>query len=172
VVKRVFITLDDSEYQRLIKAKGNLTWKDFVFQLLDFKQKMEQEDKFVPRNSLKEPYVMQAQALRKLGSLLNVVWKDGKEETVKEGWELEVSALLPLHVSGAKLSEEEKRELLHLLANTMEQLVSELYSELSEETKWLAQAFRMLAKGYVDLYDLSMDNFVDERSRRQGTSTD
>ena len=172
MVKRVFITLDDSEYQRLIKAKGNLTWKDFVFQLLDFKQKIEQEGEFVPRDSLKEPYVDAAKLLRKLGSLLKIVWKDERGEEVKEGWELEAAALLPLYVAGVELSEEEERDLLLITVMTLEKILNKMYPELSEELRWLMQGLRMLAKGYVDLYELSMDNFIEERSRRQGSSSD
>jgi predicted CopG family antitoxin len=158
MVKQLKITLDDNEYQRLVQAKGNLTWKDFVFQLLDFKQKMEQEGEFVPRDSLKEPYVDAAKLLRKLGSLLKVVWKDEEGNEHKENWELEAAALLPLYVSGAELNEEEKRMLLHLLANVVERLVSEFYPDRSDEIMWISQGLRMLALGYENIYEVSIEN--------------
>jgi len=171
MVKQLKITLDDNEYQRLVQAKGNLTWKDFVFQLLEFKQKMEQEGEFVPRDSLKEPYVDLARTLRKLGSLLKVVWKEGGYEH-KKSWELEAAALLPLYISEVNLSDDEEKNLLLVMIMAIEELLNKRYPELSEELKWLIQGLRMLAKGYTDLYELSMNNFTQERSRRQGTSAD
>jgi hypothetical protein len=149
--------MNDEDYEKLQKLKGNLTWKDFVFQLLEFKQKMEQEGEFVPRDSLKEPYVDLARTLRKLGALLKVLWKEGGYEH-KKNWELEAAALLPLYASQVELNEEEKRRLLHLLANTMEQLVSELYPDRSDEITWISQGLRMLALGHEDIYEVSIEN--------------
>ena len=171
MVKQVRIIMNDEDYEKLQKLKGNKTWRDFIFDLVDFKQKMEQEGEFVPRDSLKEPYVDLARTLRKLGALLKVLWKEGGYEHKKD-WELEAAALLPLYVAGAELNEEEERELLLVMVMTLEEVLSRKYPELSEELKWLMQGQRMLAKGYTDLYELSMNNFTQERSRRQGTPSD
>ena len=164
--------LREEEHNELARLKGGKTWRDFIFDLVEFKQKMEQEGDFVPRDSLREPYVDAAKLLHKLGSLLKAVWKDEKGEEYKENWELEAAALLPLYVVGTELNEEEERDLLLITVMTLEKILNKRYPELSEELKWLMQGLRMLARRYVDLYELSMDNFTQERSRRQGTSTD
>jgi len=162
VVRQVRIIMNDEDYEKLQRLKGNKTWRDFIFDLVDFKQKMEQEGEFVPRDSLREPYVIQAQALRKLGSLLKVVWKDEKGKEYRESWELEAAALLPLYVSEVELKEEEKRELFHLIANVLKQLVSELYPDLSEQFKWLSQGLLFLAKDRMEIYEVSIENFIEE----------
>ena len=100
MVKRVFITLEDSEYNKLVKEKGNLTWKEFVFKLLEFKRKAEEEEETLHKEALKEPYMMQAQALRAIGKLM----KFGTEDLTLQR-EYEQAALLPLYVSGVELSE-------------------------------------------------------------------
>lgn len=33
MVKHLNIILDDKDYKRLVKAKGNMNWRDFVMQL-------------------------------------------------------------------------------------------------------------------------------------------
>ncbi len=170
VVKQIRIIMNDEDYEKLQKLKGNKTWRDFIFDLVEFKRKMEQEGEFVPRDSLKEPYVDAAKLLRKLGSLLKVVWREG-EDQFKENWQLEAAALLPLYVSGAELTEEEERNLLLVMIMVLEELLNRRYPELSEELKWLMQGQRMLVLHKRELYDLSMDNFTQERSRRQGSST-
>jgi hypothetical protein len=150
----VFITLEDSEYNKLVKEKGNLTWKEFVFKLLEFKRKVEEEEETLHREALKEPYIMQAQALRAIGKLM----KFGTEDLTLQR-EYEQAALLPLYVSGVELSEEEKRELMLVLANVLEELVKELYPELGVTIEWITQAFRMLARNKKELYELSAGEF-------------
>jgi len=154
VVKRVFITLEDSEYNKLVKEKGNLTWKEFVFKLLEFKRKAEEEEETLHKEALKEPYMMQAQALRAIGKLM----KFGTEDLTLQK-EYERAALLPLYVSGVELSEEEKRELMLILANVLEELVEDLYPELTVTTEWITQAFRMLARDKKELYGKSASEF-------------
>jgi hypothetical protein len=129
---------------------------------------MEQEGEFVPRDSLKEPYVDAAKLLRKLGSLLKVVWKDEEGNEHKENWELEAAALLPLYVSKVELGEEEERKLLLLLSNVIEKLVAKYYPKKDEEIRWISQALRMLALDREDIYDMSIENLCEwSRLRRQ-----
>ena len=157
MVKRVFITLEDSEYNKLVKEKGNLTWKEFVFKLLEFKRKVEEEEETLHREALKEPYIMQAQALRAIGKLM----KFGTEDLTLQR-EYEQAALLPLYVSGVELSEEEKRELMLILANVLEELVKELYPERLDEVKWFIQALRMLARDKERFYESSLRDLCEE----------
>jgi hypothetical protein len=128
---------------------------------------MEQEGEFVPRDSLKEPYVDAAKLLRKLGSLLKVVWKENDHE-YKENWQLEAAALLPLYVAGVELTEEEERELLLLISATIEEIVKKYYQKREEEIRWISQALRMLALDREEIYDMSIENLCERlRLRRE-----
>ena len=157
MVKRVFITLEDAEYNKLVKEKGNLTWKEFVFKLLEFKRKAEEEEETLHREALKEPYMVQAQALRAIGRLM----KFGTEDLTLQK-EYERAALLPLYVSGVELSEEEKRELMLILANVLEELVEGLHPGRLDEVKWFIQALRMLARSEERFYESSLRNLCKE----------
>ena len=169
MVKRLYVILDDNEYDELLKAKGNKTWKEFFKELLEFKKKMEEEGETVPRESVKAPYVELAKTLKKLGSLLKVVHKHGEFRHI-EDWEYEAAALLPLFIADERLSEEEKRELGAVMVDTLWSILDELYPARAEELKWLAQALRMLFKGHKELYDSSIENFIEAWSRRQAPS--
>lgn len=35
MVKNINVTLDDADYQRLAKAKGEKSWRDFIMELAD-----------------------------------------------------------------------------------------------------------------------------------------
>jgi len=157
LVRRITIVLDDHEFKELVKEKGNLTWKEFVFKLLEFKRKVEEEEETLHREALKEPYIMQAQALRAIGKLM----KFGTEDLTLQK-EYEQAALLPLYVSGVELSEEEKRELMLILANVLEELVKELYPERLDEVKWFIQALRMLARDKERFYESSLRDLCEE----------
>jgi hypothetical protein len=168
MTKRLYVILEDHEYNKLLQAKGNKTWKQFFLDLLDFKRKMEEEGEFLPRDSLKGPYVDLAMTLRKLGSLLKAVWKDEKGEEIKEGWELEAAALLPLYVAGTELGEEEERELLLLISAVIEEIVKKYYQKREEEIRWISQALRMLALDREEIYDMSIENLCERlRFRRE-----
>ena len=172
VVKRLYIILEDEEYDRLLKEKGRRTWKEFLFDLLELKRKVTEEGELITKNALKEPYLDLAKTLRKLGSLIKIVYEE-RDYKYREDWEYEAAALLPLFVAGEKLNEEEKRELGVVAINALWQILDELYPSHSEELKWLAQALRMLARGVDKVYDLSIDNFIKARSRRrESTSSD
>jgi len=167
VVKQVRIIMNDEDYDKLQKLKGGKTWRDFIFDLVDFKQKMEQEGEFVPRDSLRDPYVDAAKLLRKLGSLLKVIWKEGDHE-YKENWQLEAAALLPLYVAGVELNEEEERELLLLISAVIEEIVKKYYQKREEEIRWISQALRMLALDREEIYDMSIENLCERlRLRRE-----
>ena len=168
-MKRVYIILEDEEYNELIKAKGNKTWKDFLMELLKFKKKIEEESDVVPKDSLKSVYTNLAKALKETGSLMKSTYEEG-ERKVKMNWEYEAAALLPLFVSSEKLSDEEKRDLLVVMVNAMWKLLEELHPNRAEELKWLAQALRMLALGKDEIYELSIDNFIEALSRRRERS--
>jgi len=156
LVRRITIVLDDHEFKELVNEKGNLTWKEFVFKLLEFKRKAEEEET-IDREALKEPYTMQAQALRAIGKLM----KFGTEDlTLRK--EYERAALLPLYVSGVELSEEEKRELMLILANVLEELVEGLHPGRLDEVKWFIQALRMLARSEERFYESSLRNLCKE----------
>jgi predicted CopG family antitoxin len=129
MVKQLKITLDDNEYQQLVKAKGNLTWKDFVFQLLEFKQKMEQEGEFVPRDSLKEPYVDAARLLYKLGKMLSI-----EQEGISWNNDYQIAALLPLIVSGVDVPEDEMVELYVFITNIVLDFLKKRHGE--DEMWW------------------------------------
>ena len=167
MVKQVRIIMNDEDYDKLQKLKGGKTWRDFIFDLVEFKQKMEQEGEFVPRGSLRDPYVDAAKLLRKLGSLLKVIWKEGDHE-YKENWQLEAAALLPLYVAGVELNEEEERELLLLISAVIEEIVKKYYQKREEEIRWISQALRMLALDREEIYDMSIENLCERlRLRRE-----
>jgi len=173
MVKKITLTLDDNEFEELVKAKGKLTWKEFVFELLKFKKKVEHENEVIPKNALKKSYLEAAELLRNIGSLIKVVWYEENQRVALDK-EYEVAALLPLFVAGKELTEEEKREFGLILVNTLGMLLEtdEKIKELWPELRWVIQGLRMLVLEKKELYELSMDNFIEERSRRQGTSTD
>ena len=171
LVKRLYVILDDEEYNELLNAKDNKTWREFFKELLEFKKKMEEEGESIPRESVKAPYVELSRALKRLGSLIKTVHKHGEFRHI-EDWEYEAATLLPLFVAGERLSEEEKRELGAIIVDTLWSILDELYPTRAEELKWLAQALRMLFKGREELYDSSVENFIEAWSRRQGPSPD
>jgi hypothetical protein len=157
VVRRIFIVLDDNEYDRLVKEKGKLTWKEFIFEPLEFKEGAKGEGQRIHKEPLKGLYAIQARALRATGKLINV----GSEGNASQR-EYEQASLLPLYISGEKLSGDEKRELMLILANTLEELVKELHPERLDEVKWFVQALRMLARNREGLYESSIKYFCEE----------
>ena len=171
MVKRLYVILDDDEYNELLKAKGRKTWKEFFIELLKFKQRVEEGEEVVAKEAIKEPYVDVARALRRLGALVKVTYSSNRDAQYHEDWEYEAAALLPLFIANEELSEEEKRRLGLIAVNVLWQILEELHPAYSEELKWLVQALRMLAKGRADLYDLSIANFVEAWSRRREGSS-
>ena len=157
MVRRITIVLDDHEFKELVKEKGNLTWKELVFRLLEFKRKAEEEEETLRREALKEPYIMQAQALRAIGKLM----KFGTRDLALQK-EYEQAALLPLYTSGVELSEEERRELMLILTNVLEEPVEGLYPERLDEVKWIIQALRMLARSKERFYESSLRDLCEE----------
>jgi hypothetical protein len=157
MVRRIFIILENDEYDKLVKEKGKLTWKEFVFRLLEFKKKVEEEKRGLHQELLKEPYTFQAQALRAIGKLMKI-----KSEDIVLQKEYERASLLPLYIAGEELSDDEKRELMLILVNTLEDLVKELHPELLDEVKWFVQALRMLARNRERLYKFSLKYFCEE----------
>jgi len=144
--KRITIVLDDKEYEKLVKVKQNLTWKELIFRLVELREESKEK---MREEILKEPYLRAAEALLSIGRLL--------------GGEYEGSSLIPLYsIGGRKLEEREVKILLLTLANIMEKIAIENYPDKDEEIKWISQAIRMLAMGKEDLYELSLRNLCEE----------
>ena len=81
VVKRITIVLDDKEYEKLVKVKQNLTWKELIFRLVELREESKEK---MQKEILKDPYLRAAEALLSIGKLL--------------GGEYEGSSLIPLYV--------------------------------------------------------------------------
>jgi len=171
-VKTLRIPVDDQEYAELQRYKGKKSWKKFLFEMLETYKKIHEKET-IPKESLRDIYISLAMTLKLLGSKMKVI-EDGYETDQ----EYEYAALLPLYVAKGGLSLEEKRRLGLTIITVLESLIKDLSEEnkdlreLQLELRWIIQGLRMLVFNRKELYELSMDNFIEERSRRQGTSTD
>jgi len=171
-VKTLRIPVDDQEYEELQRYKGKKSWKKFLFEMLETYKKVHEKET-IPKESLRDVYISLATTLKLLGSKMKVV-EDGYEISQ----EYEYAAFLPLYVAGGELSLDERQRLGLTIINVLESILKDLAEEnrdlreLQLELRWIIQGLRMLILNRKDLYELSMDNFVEERSRRQGTSTD
>ena len=69
-IKRIVIELRKEDHDVLKEIKGNKTWRDFIFELVEFKQNVERENKYIARGSLKESYHNIAKGLNEIGKLI------------------------------------------------------------------------------------------------------
>ena len=171
-MKTLRIPVDDQEYEELQRYKGKKSWKKFLFEMLETYKKVHEKET-IPKESLRDVYISLAITLRLLGSKMKVI-EDGYEI----GQEYEYAALLPLYVAKGGLSSDERRRLGLTIIGVLESLIKDLSEEnrdlreLQLELRWIIQGLRMLVLNRKELYEISMDNFVDERSRRQGSPSD
>jgi len=128
-IRRIVIELREEEHSELARLKDNKTWRDFIFDLVEFKQKMEQEGEFVPRDSLKEPYVDAARLLYKLGKMLSI-----EQEGISWNNDYQIAALLPLIVSGVDVPEDEMVELYIFITNIVLDFLKKRHGE--DEMWW------------------------------------
>ena len=111
-IKRVVIELREEDHAILRQLKGNKTWRDFIFELVEFKQKAEKEKELIARTALKDSYLNVAKGLNELGKLISY-----EEEGYKFNEEFYLASLLPLIVSGEEVDENDLLDLYVLVTN-------------------------------------------------------
>jgi len=121
-VKRIVIDLREEDHEYLKKLKGNKTWRDFIFELVNFKQKAEKESDYISKTSLKTPYIAMAKALNELGKLMIEEEEDFRFDT-----EFYLASLLPLLVSGEKIDEDDLKALYVLVTNLVFEYIKKRY---------------------------------------------
>ena len=126
-VKRIVIELREEDHELLKKLKGNKTWRDFIFELVEFKQRIEGGKEEISKNSLKDPYRKVAEALSELAKLM--VWE---EEGIKQNEEFYFASLLPLLVSGGKVEEGELSEFYIFITNLLFNYIRDKYKDFEK----------------------------------------
>ena len=123
-MKNIRVVLEDQEYERLARLKGSKSWHDFIIMLADTYIKMQQENEFIPKDSLKTPYKIQAKALAELGKLMMT-----NDTEFLIGKEFYLAALLPLLVIGDEVNEKELIELHVLTTNLIFEYLKKRYKD-------------------------------------------
>ena len=126
-VKRIVIDLREEDHELLKKLKGNKTWRDFIFELVEFKRRAESKEKQIAKDSLKDPYRSFARGLNELAKLM--MWE---EEGIKQNEEFYLASLLPLLVSGEKVEEGDLSEFYVFIANLLFNHIRDKYKGLEK----------------------------------------
>ena len=123
-IKRIVIELRKEDHDVLKEIKGNKTWRDFIFELVEFKQNVERENKYIARGSLKESYHNIAKGLNEIGKLIMY-----EEEGLRVESEHYLASLLPLLISGENVNEKDLIDLYIFMTNLVFRYLKDKYKD-------------------------------------------
>ena len=123
-IKRIVIELRKEDHDVLKEIKGDKTWRDFIFELVEFKQKVERENKYVARDSLKGSYHNIAKGLNEIGRLIMY-----EEEGLRVESEHYLASLLPLLISGENVNEKDLIDLYIFITNLVFKHLKDKYKD-------------------------------------------